>query len=83
MEAVIAHEQTHIRRKDHWWKPLGFLPLTFHWFNPLMWLGYMLFCRDIVLACDEKVVKKWDSQQRAAYSQALLSYPASLRAYVS
>lgn len=73
MEAVIAHEQAHIRRRDHWWKPLGFLLLTAHWFNPLIWLGYLLFFRDIELACDEKVVKKWDCQQRTAYSQALLA----------
>ena len=51
---VIAHEQAHLRRGDHLWKPLGFLLLTIHWFNPLMWLSYVLFCRDIELACDEK-----------------------------
>ena len=54
---VIAHEQAHIKRKDHLWKPLGFLLLTLHWFNPLLWLSYVLLCRDIELACDEKVVK--------------------------
>ena len=47
MEHVIAHEQAHIRRKDHWWKPLGFLLLTIHWFNSLMWVAYILLCRDI------------------------------------
>lgn len=73
MEHVIAHEQAHIRRKDHLWKPLGFLLLTLHWFNPLMWLGYVLLCRDIELACDEKVVKKLDEEKRADYSQALLT----------
>ena len=52
MEHVIAHEQAHIRRKDHLWKPLGFLILTLHWFNPMVWLGYILLCRDIELACD-------------------------------
>ena len=57
MSHVIAHEQAHIRRKDHWWKPFGFLILTLHWFNPLMWLGYILLCRDIELVCDEKVIK--------------------------
>ena len=55
MNHVIAHENAHIRRKDHWWKPFGFLVLALHWFNPLMWLGYVLLCRDIELACDEKV----------------------------
>ena len=70
---VIAHEQAHIQRKDHWWKPLGFLLLTIHWFNPLMWLGYVLLCRDIELACDEKVIKNIDNEQRANYSQALVA----------
>lgn len=73
LEHVVAHEQAHIRRKDHWWKPLGFLLLTIHWFNPLMWLAYMLLCRDIELACDEKVIKGLDSEQRAGYTQALVA----------
>lgn len=73
MDHVIAHEQTHIRRKDHWWKPLGFLLLTTHWFNPLMWLSYMLLCRDIELACDEKVIRKMSNEQRADYTQALVA----------
>ena len=70
---VIAHEQTHICRKDHWWKPLGFLLLTIHWFNPLMWLSYVLLCRDIELACDEKVIGKMGNAQRADYTQALVA----------
>lgn len=70
---VIAHEQAHIRRRDHWWKPLGFLLLTVHWFNPLMWLGYGLLCRDIELACDEKVIREFGSEERAAYTQALVN----------
>lgn len=72
LELVIAHEQAHIRRKDHWWKPLGFLLLAIHWFNPLVWLGYVLLCRDIELACDEKVIKELDNAQKADYTQALL-----------
>ena len=70
---VVAHEQAHIRRKDHWWKPLGFLLLAIHWFNPLMWLAYVLLCRDIELACDEKVIKELGNEQRADYTQALLA----------
>lgn len=70
---VIAHERSHIRRRDHWWKPLGFLLLTVHWFNPAMWLAYILLCRDIELACDEKVVKEMGPAQRANYSQSLLN----------
>ena len=70
---VIAHEQAHIRRKDHWWKPLGFLLLTIHWFNPLMWVAYILLCRDIELACDEKVIAELGNEQRADYTQALVA----------
>lgn len=73
LEHVIAHEQAHIRRKDHWWKPVGFLLLTVYWLNPLMWLGYILLCRDIELACDEKVIKSLDSEERADYTQALVA----------
>lgn len=70
---VIAHEKAHIRRKDHWWKPLGFLLLSIHWFNPVMWLAYVLLCRDIEFACDEKVIRDMAPELRADYSQALLS----------
>ena len=70
---VVAHEQAHIRRKDHWWKPLGFLLLTIHWFNPLMWIAYILLCRDIELACDEKVIAELGNEQRADYTQALVA----------
>jgi|GEM_PF-1995872 len=79
IDYVIAHECAHIRRKDHWWKPFGFLILAFHWFNPLMWLGYALLCRDIELACDEKVVKELDAAQKADYSQALLTCSVNRR----
>lgn len=70
---VVAHEKAHIRRLDHLWKPLGFVILAVYWFHPLMWLGYLLFCRDIEFACDEKVIKGLDRDSRADYSQALLS----------
>lgn len=79
MDHVIAHEQAHIRRKDYIWKPLGFLILTLHWFNPIVWLGYILLCRDIELACDEKVVKELNNEQRADYSQALLTCSVNRR----
>lgn len=78
-EHVVAHEQAHIRRKDHWWKPLGFLLLTIHWFNPLMWLAYVLLCRDIELACDEKVIKELGNEQRADYTQALVGCSVNRR----
>ena len=79
MDHVVAHELAHIRRRDHWWKPLGFLLLTVHWFNPLMWLAYVLLCRDIELACDEKVIKELSNEQRADYTQALLTCSVNRR----
>ena len=57
---VIAHEKAHIRRRDHWWKPFGFLLLSIYWFNPLLWVAYILLCRDIEAACDEKVIRDLD-----------------------
>ena len=77
---VIAHERAHLARRDHWWKVLGYLVLALHWFNPLVWVAYILFCRDIELACDEKVVKGLNGAARADYSQALLSCAAPGRA---
>ena len=77
---VIAHEHAHLARRDHWWKVLGYLVLALHWFNPLVWVAYLLFCRDIELACDEKVVRGLDGAARADYSQALLSCAAPKRA---
>ncbi len=70
---VIAHEKAHLRRRDHLWKPLGFALLSVYWFNPLMWVAYILLCRDIELACDEKVVREMGAEDKKAYSFALLS----------
>ena len=77
LDFVITHESAHIQRRDHWWKPLGFLLLTIYWFNPLCWLAYVLLCRDIEMACDEKVIREMDKGSVAEYSQALLdcSFP--------
>ena len=74
---VIRHEKAHLQRHDHWWKPLGFLLLSVYWFNPLCWIAYILLCRDIEMACDEKVIRDMDKDDMAAYSQALLdcSFP--------
>lgn len=72
-EYVIAHEKAHLKRFDHLIKPIGFLILTIHWFNPLMWIAYILLCRDIELACDEKVIKMLGTDERKDYSEALLS----------
>lgn len=76
---VVAHEQAHIRRKDHWWKPIGFLLLTVYWFNPLMWVAYILLCRDIEFACDEKVIAQLGNEQRADYTQALVACSVNRR----
>lgn len=70
---VLAHERAHIRRHDHWWKPAGFLLLTVYWFNPVMWAAYILLCRDIEAACDEKVIRNMRPDDRRAYSTALLN----------
>ena len=69
---ILAHERCHLARKDHWWKPAGFLLLAVNWFQPLLWLAYVLLSRDIESACDEKVVKDFPRHQRACYSEALL-----------
>ena len=76
---VLAHEQAHLRRGDHFWKPLGFLLLTIHWFNPLMWLSYAMLCRDIELACDEKVIRDLRREERADYMQALVACSVNRR----
>ena len=70
---VLAHERAHLRRGDQLWKPLGYLILTAYWFNPVCWLAYLLFCRDIEAACDEKVVRELGEGCKAAYSRALLA----------
>ena len=73
---VLAHERAHLRRGDQLWKPLGYLILAAYWFNPLCWLAYILFCRDIEAACDEKVVRELGEGCKAAYSRALLACSA-------
>lgn len=76
---VLAHENAHLKRLDHLWKPLGFLLLTVHWFNPIMWLGYFLLCRDIELACDERVIRNLDRASVRSYSEALVRCTVSHR----
>ena len=78
-DSVVAHEQAHLHRRDHWWKPLGFLLLTVYWFNPLMWVAYILLCRDIEAACDERVVRDMNAEARRSYSEALLACSAPRR----
>ncbi len=70
---IIAHERAHIRRKDHWIKPFGFALLSVYWFHPLMWAAYILLCRDIEYACDERVIREYGVEERKAYSAALLA----------
>lgn len=76
---VIAHEEAHLKRLDHLWKPLGYFLLSLHWFNPLLWAAYILLCRDIEMACDEKVTGREGRAYRQAYSEALLACSAPTR----
>ena len=71
--SVLSHERAHLARRDHWWKPLGYVLLAVYWFNPLLWLAYTLLCRDIELACDERVLRGMDAGQVKDYSSALLA----------
>lgn len=77
MEYVVAHERAHLARRDQLWKPLGFLLLTVYWFNPVIWIAYILLCRDIEMACDEKVIKEMGVQKKKSYSEALINCSVS------
>lgn len=72
LDHILAHERSHIRRGDHLIKPMGFVILSVHWFNPLVWVAYILLCRDIEAACDERVIKEMTKEQRQSYSATLL-----------
>lgn len=74
---VVAHEKAHIRRLDYLWKPIGYVLFAVYWFNPFCWLAYILFCRDIEMACDERVIKDWSAEQKKEYSLVLLSFHVS------
>lgn len=80
---ILAHEQAHIKRKDHWWKLFGHMLLAVYWFNPLSWAAYHLFCRDIELACDEKVICELNEAGKKIYSDALLSCSMQRRAVMA
>lgn len=80
--SVLAHEQAHLRRGDHLWKPLGYVLLSIYWFNPLCWVAYFLFCRDVEQACDEAVIERMDTQQKKDYSAALLACAAPNRVQI-
>ncbi len=74
---VLAHEKAHLKRFDHLWKPLGFLLLSVYWFHPLLWVAYIVLCKDIEYACDEKVLKALGIEQKKAYSTALINCSVS------
>ncbi len=80
---VLAHEQAHLARRDHWWKPLGFALLAVYWFNPVLWLAYTLLCRDIELACDERVIRTMDESAVKTYSTVLLACSMPRKAVIS
>ncbi len=73
MSYIALHEKAHLKRKDHFWKPLGFILLSVYWFNPVMWVAYILLCRDIETACDEKVIKNMSNTEKKSYSETLVS----------
>ena len=79
---VIAHEKAHIKRLDYIWKPLGFGVLAIHWFNPLAWISYAMLCKDIEMACDERVISDFDRESTVSYSQALLECSAGKRTFI-
>ena len=83
LEYVLSHEEAHLKRKDHWWKPLGYLLLAVYWFNPLCWAAYILLSRDIEMACDEKVIRDMSREQTAGYSQALLNASYRVRGVIA
>lgn len=76
---VLKHERAHLRHHDNLWKPLGFLLLSVYWFHPLIWVAYLLFCRDLEMACDERAILDLGGDEKKAYSYALLSCAASKR----
>ncbi len=76
---VLAHEKAHLKRRDHWWKTLGFLLLAVYWFNPFLWIAYILLCKDIELACDEKVINEMGADSKKSYSEALINCSVSCR----
>ncbi len=76
-ECVIAHEKAHIRRRDHWLKPIGFMILAIYWFHPLVWVAYIFLCRDIELACDERVLQQIGMEKKRVYSETLLNCSAN------
>lgn len=75
-QLAMRHELAHLARKDHWWKALGFFLLAVHWFNPLVWVAWFAFCRDIELACDAKAINAMDFPERKAYAAVLLQWSA-------
>ena len=79
LEFVLEHEKSHFKRKDHIIKPVSFLILSVYWFNPVIWLWYIFLCRDIESACDEKVIKNYDTDSKKLYSTALLNCSANRR----
>ena len=80
---VLSHEQAHLARRDHWWKPLGFALLAVYWFNPVLWLAYTLLCRDIELACDERVIRTMDESAVKTYSTVLLACSMPRKAVIT
>lgn len=71
--SVIAHEHAHLMRRDPIWKAIGFILLALYWFHPLVWVAYVLFCRDMELACDARATRDFSPAERKIYAEALLA----------
>lgn len=72
-ENIIQHEATHLKRGDQFWKPLGYLLMSVYWFQPLSWVAYVFFCKDMELACDERATMGMQKSEKASYCQTLLA----------
>ena len=76
---VLAHEESHLKWRDHWWKLLAYVLLAVYWFNPLVWAAYIMVCRDLEFACDERVVRTYTQEEKKAYAKALLACSSQKR----
>ncbi len=83
IQYVIEHEKAHIARGDHYAKLTGYALLSVYWFNPLLWVAYLMFCRDVERACDERVIAGYDVEDRKGYAEALLECSAGCRFAIS
>lgn len=82
-EYVLCHEFSHIKHNDYLWKPFAFLLLTIYWYNPVLWIAFFLFCKDIEIACDERVIKQLGVENKKSYSLALINCSAAHKTHAA